>query len=909
MADLATLYIKVDSTDVKRADRDFDKLTGASRKTEKATDSVAKAFTKLASIMKTLAFAAVAAGIAATTYALKKSIEQFASFEKELANVSTLVDTNVVSMAKFQKELFALDSNLGSVTELTKGLYQALSAGVDAAKAVEFVGKAALAAKAGLSDTFTAVDAGTTILNAFGISTDKATDIYDLMFTTVKEGKTTFAELASSVGKISPIASAAGVSVTEMHAALATLTKGGFATREASARLATALGTIIKPSSEAQELAKSLGLEFNATALRAKGLHGFLQDVAKATGGNVDQLALLFGGMESLSVMLALTGKQSQEFTDILDRMGDVSGATKEAFDKQKVTLTALWDTFKNTIGKQAIILGEKLAPKIKEIIDKMSVWFDTNKDIIEQNSEVIKLLVSTIEILGTLIITMGKVIKLGVEFTNVWVKTWQALGLASTGMIDFNTALFDGVAALETFNEALGPEKLRLAFLERVIATGKYTSKVYWEAKRLRELIDALPDIDVAKPKEDKDDKKKPPSIVEPPPPPPPLDDSWIKRMQAQEAFAIKMSVAEQERLNERYELEKEINAKIHDELLSDTEFRIQELDKQFLAADSFVKDKAMLDEWYVKKYEEIVGTQEQAYMDLYNNLGILTQEAYDQIYETYVKDRDDFIALTGDKETAHQVFTERLNALNEEMEVGNKTWIDGAKAGLESYAESSNDAFTNIKELAVSSLQGMEDALVEFAMTGKLNMKQLAASIIKDLIRMAVQAAITKAIMAGLSLWPAGGGATSSAGSVAPVSASTPTTGVGQSPQLMAKGGIFANGLSSHSNTIVDSPTFFSFARGQGLMGEAGPEAIMPLTRLPSGDLGVKTESGKADIPAMTVNIHEAPGTQTRVEQSEDGQSLEVIIEQVEQSMQSRMSRGTGMAPFMDGRYGRAY
>ena len=81
------------------------------------------------------------------------------------------------------------------------------------------------------------------------------------------------------------------------------------------------------------------------------------------------------------------------------------------------------------------------------------------------------------------------------------------------------------------------------------------------------------------------------------------------------------------------------------------------------------------------------------------------------------------------------------------------------------------------------------------------------------------------------------------------------------------------------------------------------------MPLTRLPGGDLGVKTEPSKAIVPAMTVNIHEAPGTQTKVEQSEDGQSLEVIIEQVEQSMQSRMSRGTGMAPFMDGRYGRAY
>jgi len=286
------------------------------------------------------------AAVASTAMILKTSISQFAAFEKEMANVSTLVDTNVVSMKALQKELLALPASLGSATELTKGLYQALSAGVDAAKAVEFVGIAAKAAKAGLSDTFTAVDAGTTILNAFGMATKDATFVYDLMFKTVKEGKTTFSELASAVGKISPIASAAGVSVTEMHAALATLTKGGFKTTEASARLATALGTIIKPSAEAQKLTQKLGLEFNATALRTKGLHGFLQEVAKATGGNVEQMALLFGGMESLSVMLALAGKQSEEFTRILGGMGTVAGEVQEAFDKQKVTLTEVWETF-----------------------------------------------------------------------------------------------------------------------------------------------------------------------------------------------------------------------------------------------------------------------------------------------------------------------------------------------------------------------------------------------------------------------------------------------------------------------------------------------------------------------------------------------------------------------------------
>ena len=75
-------------------------------------------------------------------------------------------------------------------------------------------------------------------------------------------------------------------------------------------------------------------------------------------------------------------------------------------------------------------------------------------------------------------------------------------------------------------------------------------------------------------------------------------------------------------------------------------------------------------------------------------------------------------------------------------------------------------------------------------------------------------------------------------------------------------AKGGIHSgSGLSAYSNSIVSAPTLFKFATGTGLMGEAGPEAVVPLTKMPSGDLGVKT-SGSSTPPNITVNIHNNTG-----------------------------------------------
>jgi lambda family phage tail tape measure protein len=99
-----------------------------------------------------------------------------------------------------------------------------------------------------------------------------------------------------------------------------------------------------------------------------------------------------------------------------------------------------------------------------------------------------------------------------------------------------------------------------------------------------------------------------------------------------------------------------------------------------------------------------------------------------------------------------------------------------------------------------------------------------------------------------------------------------------------------------------IVTKPTMFAFGQGGiGVMGEAGTEAIMPVTRTPSGDLGVKAIGGSG----MTVNIYEAPGTKARVEQSSDGMSMNVIIEQVENAIAGRMSRDGGLSRFMDARY----
>ena len=333
-------------------------------------------------------FKAAALGVTALGGALTGSLMAYGNYEKALNNVATLVDTSVVDVKELGKGIMALPSSLGPATDNVNALYQALSAGVAPAESVKFVGEAAMAAKAGLTDAFTAVDAGTSVLNAFGLETADAGRIFDEMFKTVEQGKTTFPELAAGIGKIAPIAAAAGLSTSAMFAGIAALTKGGLATREAVTYLRQALANVIKPGEEAVKMAESLGLEFNATALKTKGLQGFMMSVREATGGNIETMAKLFGSVEALNAVMALTGGQAKDFAEAEKAIADSAGAVNTAFEKQRTGVLAMLEEMWTSIKKVAIIVGEKLAPYFKEVVGRISEWVTANQDLIGQKFE-----------------------------------------------------------------------------------------------------------------------------------------------------------------------------------------------------------------------------------------------------------------------------------------------------------------------------------------------------------------------------------------------------------------------------------------------------------------------------------------------------------------------------------------
>lgn len=203
------------------------------------------------------------------------------------------------------------------------------------------------------------------------------------------------------------------------------------------------------------------------------------------------------------------------------------------------------------------------------------------------------------------------------------------------------------------------------------------------------------------------------------------------------------------------------------------------------------------------------------------------------------------------------------------------------GFYEGTRKYVESIGTLKAATTDLTTNAIKGLEDQLVSLATTGSINFRELANSIIKDTIRMITQQFILRTIMAPLAnlgnpissmLGMLGGSGTSSlpafsAGMPALAPSLQGIPFFGGTP--MAKGGIFAtNGIQPFAmGGVVRRPTMFAYANGgvpgAGLMGEAGPEAIMPLRRGADGKLGVAGGGGTTNI---TVNVSSDGTTSTQ-------------------------------------------
>ena len=225
-------------------------------------------------------------------------------------------------------------------------------------------------------------------------------------------------------------------------------------------------------------------------------------------------------------------------------------------------------------------------------------------------------------------------------------------------------------------------------------------------------------------------------------------------------------------------------------------------------------------------------------------------------------------------DLKDTHTEMTEQILKNNDDIQTANSDWTNGFTKAVENAGEEGRNFAKSTNSAVSGAFSSMGDALADFVTTGKLDFRSLALSIIADMAKIAARQAASSALSSlfGMAASAAGsyfGGSGANglaAGSAGATSSATGATQGGYSSTYFpqAKGGAWDNGTKFYAlggaftNSIVSSPTAFSTAGGgKGVMGEAGPEAIIPLSRASDGSLGVKMTGG-GDNTGGGVNVY---------------------------------------------------
>lgn len=335
------------------------------------------------------------------------------NFEDAMAKVSTIADTTEIPLDELRSQILSLSSQTGiSANEIADNVYNAISAGQKTGDAVNFVTNSTKLAKAGFADAGAALDVLTTILNAYGMEASEVTDVSDMLIQTQNLGKTTVAELSSSMGKVIPTANAYHVQLDQLCTGYAKMTANGVATAESTTYMNSMLNELGKSGTTVSDILKDkTGKSF--AELMEDG-HS-LADVLSILKDSADEQNLSFGDLwssaEAGKAGLILLGDSADDFNATLAQMRESTGATETAFEKLQTNSSKI-NKAVNDVKNTFIILGgvilDTFSPAIDAVtggIQKLCNWISSLPTGIQT---VIVLIGTLIAAAGPLLVVLG---------------------------------------------------------------------------------------------------------------------------------------------------------------------------------------------------------------------------------------------------------------------------------------------------------------------------------------------------------------------------------------------------------------------------------------------------------------------------------------------------------------------
>jgi len=329
-----------------------------------------KSFKRLAVI----GFGAVAAAALGASVAILKigssAVSAATTFDRRAREINTLARLSSEEFINMKNQIIGMSSRLGmDATGMAQALYQINSACYKGAEGMKILEATTKLAVAGLANQESVANAVTTALRAWGISADNVTRVTDVMFKTVELGKIKVEEIAQGLGYTASIAAQAGLSIEQVSAAVAVLTKGGIQGTRAFRGVSQILSTLIKPSEEAAVAFKDIGI--SAASIKEIGLIGVLKKIREASEGNIETLATFIPNVRALRGALVLTGSMMEDYEQNLVAIKDSTGATNNAFEEMNKSFARFKEIWGTRFRNVMIQLGDRIIPTLQKSLQE----------------------------------------------------------------------------------------------------------------------------------------------------------------------------------------------------------------------------------------------------------------------------------------------------------------------------------------------------------------------------------------------------------------------------------------------------------------------------------------------------------------------------------------------------------
>lgn len=377
----------------RKASEEVEKFGDKSEETGKQSEESSK---KGRDGIKELQGVLASAGIAATLNEIKNGFfdcsEAAAQFETSTAMVATIADTSQKSLSSISKEVRGYSNETGeAASEMAEATYQAISASINTADAAAFAGTATKLAVGGFTSATTAVDVLTTAINAYGLAASDATQLSDYLITTQNLGKTSVDQLAQSVGKVIPLASAYNVQMDNLSSAYAVLTANGIATAESGTYLKSMLNELGDTGSGVSEvLLNSTGKTFAQLMEQGYSLGDVMAMLGNAVDGDSTAFNALWNSTEAGIGALSLFNAGADKYNSVLESMRTSAGATEKAYSTMADTTDKSKQRMENAFNNLKISVGDVLNPALTQVYEGFTNVFAGMSDFVDEHPAVV---------------------------------------------------------------------------------------------------------------------------------------------------------------------------------------------------------------------------------------------------------------------------------------------------------------------------------------------------------------------------------------------------------------------------------------------------------------------------------------------------------------------------------------